>query len=83
MDNEDVLLNLVRVGTVRAIDATKRKARVWYDDLAITSGWLCVLQHRGALAGTAAAGWMPGVGARVLVLYLPVFNGDGFILGGL
>jgi hypothetical protein len=27
-------------------------------------------------------GWLPEAGDRVLVLYLPVQNGDGFILGG-
>ena len=113
-----VLLNLVRVGTVRVVDAQTRKARVWYDDLGIVSGWLSVLQLYGAAvevagdgrhshghsakaaeghthevsdsaadghwhSGTTVAGWMPEAGARVLVLYLPVFNGDGFILGGL
>jgi len=131
MDVEAILLNLVRVGTVRAIDASKRKARVWYDDLGILSGWLSVMQFYGAAvrvlggahihehgvsfendhthvapvdissagghrhvvtddtmdshehSGTTLAAWMPTVGARVLVLYLPVFNGDGFVLGGL
>jgi len=33
--------------------------------------------------GTHIATWMPKVGERVLVLYIPIFNGDGFILGGL
>lgn len=27
--------------------------------------------------------WMPKVNDQVLVLYLPVFNSDGFILGGI
>ena len=27
--------------------------------------------------------WMPKINSRVLVLYLPVFNGDGFVLGGI
>lgn len=27
--------------------------------------------------------WMPLVNDTVLVLYLPVFNGDGFVLGGI
>lgn len=27
--------------------------------------------------------WMPKVGETVLVLYLPVFNSDGFVLGGI
>jgi len=33
--------------------------------------------------GTKLATWVPKVNDRVLVLYLPVANGDGFILGGL
>ena len=27
--------------------------------------------------------WMPKVNDTVLTLYLPVFNGDGFVLGGI
>ena len=27
--------------------------------------------------------WMPLVNDTVLTLYLPVFNGDGFVLGGI
>ena len=27
--------------------------------------------------------WMPAINGKVLVLYLPVFNADGFILGGI
>ena len=34
-------------------------------------------------AGTHLTYWMPKVNDRVLVLYLPVFNGDGFVLGGI
>ena len=116
--DEAILNNLVRVGTVRAVDPAKRKARVWYDDLGIISGWLTILQLYGAGVNVVAGGghshqhevssqaghvhavtdnaiehhehhgttvgyFMPKVDARVLVLYLPVFNGDGFILGGL
>lgn len=29
----------------------------------------------------STAGWMPEVNDTVLVLYLPVFNSDGFVLG--
>lgn len=27
--------------------------------------------------------WMPDINAKVLVIYLPVFNADGFIVGGI
>lgn len=34
-------------------------------------------------AGSATGSWMPSVNDRVLVLYIPIFNGDGFVLGGI
>ncbi len=73
MDAEKILLNLVRLGTVTAVDAKKRRARVKFQDSGIISDWLPVVQSGGA--------WMPTVNRTVLTLYLPVFNGDGFILG--
>lgn len=87
--------NLVRIGTVTVVDAGKRLARVKFQDAGITSGWLPVVQHYGAglciepdeyhdhLPGSHVTYWMPGVNDTVLVLYLPVFNADGYILGGL
>ena len=33
--------------------------------------------------GTYLTYWMPKINESVLVLYLPVFNSDGFILGGI
>jgi hypothetical protein len=103
---ENILKNLVRIGTVSTIDNTGKKARVIFQDKDMTSGWLFVLQHPGAvnieengehthsLSGggstdqngdhghdAAAAPWMPAVNDTVLVLYIPIFNGDGFILG--
>lgn len=110
MENENILANLVRLGTVSTVDASKRKARVTFKDRdSIVSGWLYVLQHYDASlfinpdaehSHTSACGgtstfpdhdhershvtyWMPKVGDTVVALYLPVFNGDGFILGGI
>ena len=111
---ERALENLVRVGTVTAVDPGQRRARVKYRDTGITSDWLQVVQHPGAelaivpdaehthkimdtWTGAGAAStfpahdhtgsvvtvWMPKVNAEVLCLYLPVFNGDGFVLGEL
>lgn len=34
-------------------------------------------------AGSMTAGWMPSINDDVLVLYLPLPNGDGFVLGGI
>lgn len=103
--DDNILKNLVRIGTVSSVDNGAKKARVIFQDKNMTSGWLFVLQHPGAVtveeAGNhshtvlstststdgkhvheASGGiWMPKVNDTVLVLYLPVFNGDGFILG--
>jgi hypothetical protein len=109
MDNS-IIENIVRVGVVSAVDAEKRRARVYFDALGITSGWLFVLQRHGSVvtaandgghshtvsgggtasavpahahAGSVVTTWMPGVNDIVLVLYIPIHNGDGFILGGI
>lgn len=73
MDNEKILRNLVRIGTVTAVDQKKHRARAKFQDSGITSDWLYIVQTGGA--------WMPKVNDTVLILYLPVFNGDGFVLG--
>jgi phage baseplate assembly protein gpV len=67
--------NIVRVGTVTAVDAKARKARVLFQDMGFTSDWLAVLQH-----GQDEA-WLPRVNDIAVVLYLPVWQGDGYILG--
>lgn len=33
--------------------------------------------------GTATTWWMPRINDSVVCLYLPVFNGDGFVLGSI
>lgn len=69
---ETVLKNLVRVGTVTAVDETKGTVRVKFQDTGLPSDWLAVL---------SASLWFPDIDDSVLTLYLPVFSGDGFILG--
>ena len=106
-DQEKILLNLVREGTVTAVNNAKRMARVKFQDTGITSGWLKVLanqpyipdydvpqrtEYESGGSGDAAFAqhkhdliikpWMPRVNDTVLVLYLPVWNADGFVLGG-
>lgn len=90
---DEMLTNLVRVGTVTAVDRGGRRARVVFDDM--PSGWLYVLQHSGAVVDVKENGdppheheagvevWMPAVNQTVLALYLPVDDGDGFILGAI
>ncbi|MCD8199800.1 MAG: phage baseplate assembly protein V [Coriobacteriaceae bacterium] len=98
-DSNSVLEGLVRIGTVTDTDTSSRQARVKFQDVNMTSGWLPVVQHRGASitvssvtspstgethTHTATLGyWMPSVNDIVLVLYLPIWNADGFILGGI
>lgn len=75
MDTETILSGLVRIGTVTDTDSSKRMVRILYKDFDMTSGWLKVLKTDSS--------WMPKVNDVVVALYLPVFNGDGFIIGGL
>ncbi len=99
--------DIVREGTVTAVDNGKRIAKVWFDALEIQSDWLPVLITRDFIPGydvpqrtefeSGGGGdaafashkhdliikpYMPKVNEKVLVLYFPVFNGDGVILGG-
>jgi len=78
---------MVQEGTVTAVDAGARVARVKFQATGVPSGWLPVLQHTGAGVyadgHTASVGvWLPKVNDRVLVLYLPCPDSDGYILGG-
>ncbi len=66
------LKNMVRIGTVSEVDG--RRVRVaWGSARNTKSGWLTSLRHVGELKP----------GETVLILYVPVFDGDGFVLGGL
>lgn len=100
--------DIVREGTVTAVNNDKRIAKVWFDALGIDSGWLPVLINRDFIpdhdvpqrteyeaGGSGYAEfeshkhdliikpYMPKVNEKVLVLYFPVFNGNGVILGGI
>lgn len=91
MDTKKILARLVQQGLVTAVSPGRRVARVKFPDTGISSGWLPVLQHTGAGVSVETADghahkaglgtWLPKVNDRVLVLYLPVPDGDGFILG--
>ena len=67
------LAGVLRVGTVRAMDGGREMAQVWFDDSGITSDWLYVLKSARATLEE---------GDRALAAFLPMFNGDGFVLGG-
>ena len=67
------LARLAMVGRVSDVNEAKRQVRVIWPASGETSGWLFVLQ-RGEV-------WLPKINELVLVLYLPVLGGDGFVLG--
>lgn len=110
--DEAIIKRMIQIGTVTALDATHKKARVKHQDTGITSDWLYVVQHPGMTIavdpdgkhthsitdtysgggsasevpdhdhkGTVSVSWMPKINDTVLVIYLPVFNSDGFIVG--
>lgn len=108
--DDNILDNLVRIGTVSSVNNSKRIARVIFKDKdEMVSGWLHVLQWYGAGVYVKPDGehqhdisedgktetegehdhsanltyWMPHINDTVVVLYLPVFNADGFILGAI
>lgn len=86
----------IRIGTVMDVDDTARMVRVRFDNLdGLISGWLKVLQHFEAGIYVTPDGtpmhehapsyvtyWMPKVNDIVVAVYLPVFNADGFVIGG-
>lgn len=77
--------NIVREGTVTAVNKDKRLARVWFDAMGIPSDWLPVLVNGVSFLdynGRQIDPWLPKINDKVLVLCFPVFNGDGVILGG-
>lgn len=105
--------DIVREGTVTAVDNDKRIARAWFDALGIESGWMPVLINQDVIHyypyddpqwtefdaedeepqdgetryvrhrhNVIIKPYMPKVGDKVVVLYFPIFNGDGIILGG-
>ena len=105
---------LVRVGTVTDRQMDKRLVRVWFEDDAMSSGWLPVIisqdvtpdheyddpqwtefetEDRVPQTGETRyvphkhkiirKPYMPKVGDEVLTVYLPVFNADGFVIGGI
>ena len=85
----------VRIGKVTDVNKEKRLVRVKFEDTGITSGWLPVMQHYKAIVVTGADNstnhqhkshvvwWVPAIDDIVICLYLPCFNADGFVLGGI
>lgn len=66
-------IEMVRIGTVTDTDTVQKKVRVKFQDENTSSGWLPVLQNAGS--------WLPKVNETVLILFVPVWQGDGYVLG--
>lgn len=91
--------DMIRIGKVNDIRENERMVRVFFEDTKVMSGWLKVLKNSsfipkkdasqeteaadGHTHGLVISPWMPNVGDAVLCLYMPVFGGDGYVLGGL
>ena len=95
-DAEVMFTHIIRSGIVSSIvDESKRLARVKFPDIDFISGPLQVLEFpwmkitttvndghlHTATTPTEIKQWMPKVNEKVLCLFLPVDDGDGFILG--
>lgn len=75
--DDGIVSRMVQIGIVTDVNADAKKARVYFDDSGMTSDWLSVLQQFGSESQ------MPKINDVVVVVYLPIFNADGFIIGGL
>lgn len=88
MMEEQELSRLVQVGVVTAVSG--RLARVKLPETGETSGWLTVVRSPPAVSvqgehshSAKVEPWTPAVNDWVLVLFRPVENGEGYILGGI
>jgi len=95
-DSDVMFTHIIRSGFVSSIvDESKRLVRVKFPDLDFISGPLQVLEHpwiyikttvndnhfHTATTPTEIKQWMPKVNENVLCSFLPVEDGDGFVLG--
>lgn len=83
MDDEvlELCRNCVRIGTVSSVSGST--ARVVFRDMDdMVSGDLFIIQqpHYDSQDWSWHP-WAPSVGNRVLCLYIPIQDGDGYILG--
>ncbi len=92
-----LLSRLVQLGRVSDVDNTKHMATVYFPVTEIVSDWLYVLDNRPYIPAYSGPQqteeaenhkhnltinpFMPKIGDLVLVLYLPIYGADGFIIG--
>ncbi len=73
----DMIGRLLQVGVVSSVDTAKRRVRVILPETGIVSDWLFVAGWRR----NEAFAELPKINDRVLAAWLPVEDGDGFVLG--
>lgn len=77
MDLENIVARMVQIGRVSSVNETGRRVRVILSETGVVSDWLpCLSRFRHDLPDQ-----LPKINDRVVVLYLPVADGDGFVLG--
>ena len=74
MENASSNNKMIRTGTVTEVDSDSKTVRVLFEDLDILSDWLQVAQQ---------GDWLPAEDDHVLVIFIPMNDGAGFVLGGL
>ncbi len=89
------LKDIVRIGTVSSVNASKMTARVKIQDQGIVTGDLKIVQNKPTAEIKIESGscdaeykviiepWIPKVGQWVLCIFKPDGEGDGFIIGGI
>lgn len=90
--DDRIISRMIQIGTVMAVQGTK--ARVRHEDTGIISDWLPILQRTnevvtvktgygpdGHTHQASVTSWVPQVNEKVVTVYLPMENSDGFIIG--
>ena len=78
---DPMLKNLIRVGSVSAINPAKCAARVVFADRSEVVSFELPVLVRGSLRNKDY--WMPDPGEQVVCLFLPSGNAQGFIIGSI
>ena len=86
--DKSVIDRMVQLGTVTAVDPGNNRVRVLFPETGMTSDWLQVLRCPPHVAGTDGSplnveGWFPNINDTVVVLYIPVRDSDGYVIGGI
>lgn len=83
-----VIDRMVQRGTVTAVDPVNHRVRVLFPETGMTSDWLQVLKCPSRVVDIDGRplyveGWFPDINDTVVVLYIPVRDSDGYVIGGI